>query len=164
VDEHRSEGGFTLVELMISVAVIGVLAKLVLPTWFKESTRGTAKSEVVAVFAALTGKELNYQATKGVYLAASACPATSTGTQQDISACSASGGVWNALGTVIPNKNVYCSYTITTGTASQTPTPPAGFTMTAPATTWFYVTATCLIGGTTYKFFASSVDTSLQMQ
>ena len=160
----RDERGFTLVELMVVVAVMGVLAKLVIPQFIGESNRGKAKTEVVGVFAELTTKELEYQATKGSFLAAAACPASSTGAQQDITACGAAGGVWAPLKTVMPVTVAYCSYKVTSGTASQTPMVPAGFSMTAPATTWFFISATCLIGGTTYKYFTSSVDTSIQSQ
>src|SRR6267142_4072311 len=141
---------------MVVVAVIGVLAKLALPSFFRESSRGTAKSEVVGVFAELTNKELNYESKKGVYLAAAACPASSTGKPQDVTACSASGGVWASLGTLMPTATVYCSYQITAGTSAQTAAPPAGFTMRQPATGWFFIVATCLVGGTTYTFFTCS--------
>jgi prepilin-type N-terminal cleavage/methylation domain-containing protein len=159
---RRGEQGFSLLELMVAVVVMGILAALVLPSWGREKDRGSAKSEVVAVFAELTQKEMSYQTASGYYYAAAACPSSSTGVAQAASACTGSGGAWEALALELPQSSLYCSYKITTGTSSQTPMPPSGFSMPQPATTWFFISATCKLNGTTYKYFTSSVDSTIQ--
>jgi prepilin-type N-terminal cleavage/methylation domain-containing protein len=164
MDERRTQRGFTLIELMIAIAVIGVLTKLVVPAFTTEQGRGTAKSEVAGVFAELIQREIDYEADHGGYLQAAACPSSSTGTAQSISACSATGTAWDTLGAHMPFSTVYCSYMVKTGTASQAPAPPTGFTMQQPAIAWFYITASCKVNGKTYKFFTSSVDTTTQLQ
>src|SRR5688572_20234593 len=79
--------GFTLLELMIVVALIAILATLVIPSFFSESNRAKAESEVAAVFAELRTKEEAYKVEKGVYLSTGAdetdlLPAGTLGTTQ----------------------------------------------------------------------------------
>ena len=40
----RSQRGFTILELMIVVAIVAILASVVIPSWAKESRSGKAKS------------------------------------------------------------------------------------------------------------------------
>ncbi|NVB79597.1 MAG: prepilin-type N-terminal cleavage/methylation domain-containing protein, partial [Kofleriaceae bacterium] len=53
MEQRSGEQGFTIVELMVVVAIIAVLAAIVVPTFTKESKKSKAKSEVGAMFAEL---------------------------------------------------------------------------------------------------------------
>ncbi|EGR0265756.1 pilin [Vibrio alginolyticus] len=57
-NKQKKQQGFTLIELMIVVAVIGVLAAIALPQYQKY----VAKSEVASVLATLTGAKTNVEA------------------------------------------------------------------------------------------------------
>ncbi|MGV3001783.1 pilin [Vibrio sp. E150_018] len=56
--KKKPQKGFTLIELMIVVAVIGVLAAIAMPQYQKY----VAKSEVASVLATLTGAKTNVEA------------------------------------------------------------------------------------------------------
>lgn len=57
-NKHKKQQGFTLIELMIVVAVIGVLSAIALPQYQKY----VAKSEIASVLATLTGAKTNVEA------------------------------------------------------------------------------------------------------
>jgi type II secretory pathway pseudopilin PulG len=152
---------------MIAVAVIAILAVLVIPNWMGESRKSRARSEVAAMFAELATKENQYKVDNPTYLTTATCPTgTPTSTAQDASPCVASGGAWAPMRVILPEKTVYCTYTITTGTSADTPSPPTGFTMTQPAVSWYFIVANCNLSGaaTNAIYFTSSVDTAIQAQ
>lgn len=167
---NRREGGFTLIELMIVVAIIGVLAIVVIPSFFRESSKAKHKTEVNAMFAELTVKLEQYkmESSTGQYLAAAACPSAPSTTGYNFqTTCVTSGSGWANLRVAPPNNKMYCSYEVSVGNSSTTPSPPTGFTMTTPATSWWFAVATCDMdtsGGTNATFFVSSIDTTIQSQ
>jgi prepilin-type N-terminal cleavage/methylation domain-containing protein len=163
--------GFTLIELMIVVAIIAILAAVVVPSFLKESSKAKHQSEVNSMFSELTVKLEQYkmESSTGAYLVAAECPASGPDkTGYDFTtACLTSGSAWSNLRVSPPSSKMYCSYEITVGASTDTPSPPSGFTMTAPATAWWYAVATCDMdasGGTNATFFVSSVDPKLQSQ
>jgi prepilin-type N-terminal cleavage/methylation domain-containing protein len=163
--------GFTLVELMIVVAIISVLAFIAVPSFFRESSKAKHSTEVSSMVAELGVKLEQYkmESSSGTYLAAAQCPATGpVGAGYDfVSTCLTAGSGWMNLRVLPPSKKLYCSYQITVGNGTTVPTPPTGFTMTAPPTSWWFVVATCDMandGGINATYFASSVDLKLQSQ
>jgi len=70
---HTRRGGFTLIELMIVVAIIGILAAIAIPNFLKfqlRSKTGEAKTNLAAMRTAEEG----YFAEYGLYVAAAAQP------------------------------------------------------------------------------------------
>jgi prepilin-type N-terminal cleavage/methylation domain-containing protein len=161
---RSSQGGFTLIELMIVVVILGVLARVALPAFTAESNKSKARSEVAPMFAELANKELQYKAEKASFLTAAACPAAPAQTGQSAAACVGAGQVWNTLRVALPEQTLYCSYAITTGTSAQTPTPPAPYAMPAQASGWYYIVATCDMDGKAGNstYFVSSWDSKIQ--
>lgn len=160
--------GFTILEIMIVVVIIAVLAAIVVPGWFRESSKAKAKTEVNAMFAELTIKEEQYKLENHVYLTATACPtAPSPSGVSFASTCLSGSSAWDNLRVNPPEATVRCSYAITAGDSSAAPSPPTGFTMTTPAGGWWYAVAECdsdASGGTNSTWFISSVDTKVQVQ
>lgn len=161
---RRSQSGFTLIEIMICVVVIGVLARLALPMWTSESNKSKARSEVSPVLAELSNKELQYKSDNGSFLTAAACPATPKQTGQSATSCVSSGQPWANMRVALPEQTLYCSYAITAGTSAQTPSPPAPFTMPAQSSGWYYIVATCDMDGKSGNstYFISSWDSKIQ--
>jgi prepilin-type N-terminal cleavage/methylation domain-containing protein len=74
---HTRRGGFTLIELMIVVAIIGILAAIAIPNFLKfqlRSKTGEAKTNLAAMRTAEEG----YFAEYGVYIAAADYPGVAT--------------------------------------------------------------------------------------
>jgi prepilin-type N-terminal cleavage/methylation domain-containing protein len=166
--ERLREQGFTLIELMITVAIIAILAAVAVPLFTKETRKSKASSEVGAVFAELAVREEQYKLENGAYLDAAACPSMSGlgPTSRDATSCIATGQPWNTLRVHLPETDLYCSYTVTQGNATGTNN-PNGFTFTSPALPWFYILATCEMDGQTgvhSYYFTSSVDSKVQAQ
>jgi prepilin-type N-terminal cleavage/methylation domain-containing protein len=180
----RDQRGFTLIELMITVAVITILATIAIPFFTGQSRKSKAKSEVSAMFAELTAKEEAFKMDHGFYFpfgigtggTTAACPATPLPTLQDASACP--GGAWTEglpsapLRVVLPETKLRCSYELTSGLAlSAAPATPGTLTMqvglpnASPPAAWFFAVASCDMDGVGIKstYFTSSMDSSLQI-
>ncbi len=164
VRPRRSERGFTLIEVMIVVVVVGLLAAVVVPSFIGEGRKVKASTEVAAMFAELMVKQEQYKLENGAYLAVPTCPATPSSKPQDITACQALPS-WIALRILPPESKLKCSYTVTVGPAGTAPAAGAGFTLTtsAPATGWHYVHAKCDMDGNT-SAYSEYLQSTLDMQ
>ncbi len=110
---HKRRGGFTLIELMIVVAIIGILAAIAIPNFLRFQLRAKA-SEGKANLAAIRTAEEGYFSEFGVYVAASANP-TSLPNNVKVSwglAPTASHG-FNTVGWS-PEGNVFFQYAVAT--------------------------------------------------
>src|SRR3954471_1896008 len=121
VRTRASQAGFTLIEMMIVVAVIAALAVLVVPSWFRESRKSKMRTEVHAMFTEISIKEEQYKIENHVYLGTgvNACPASPGAPDTDFAgACLTGGTPWDNLRINPPEKTVDCSYQVTTGAAN----------------------------------------------
>ncbi len=162
----RDERGFTLIEMMIVVAVIAILAVIVVPQFTSETRKTKASSEVTPMFAELT---LKLEAAKGENngrypeLDGTPCPSAVPSTPYDATTCTdATSPNWDPIGFQAPESKLRCQYAIQTGAPGETADVPSGFTFTAPSTQpWYWIYAECDSdgqGGTNSKYFATSVD------
>jgi prepilin-type N-terminal cleavage/methylation domain-containing protein len=166
-DGRRREAGFTLLEIMVVVTLIGILAAVTVPSWIRESRKGRGDSEINAMFAEIATKEEQYKVDNGVYLAATTCPSSPSSAGIDFNAtCVTTGSAWASLRVNAPESKIRCTYVVTAGAAGATLTPPTGFTVAnQPVGGWYYVVGTCDLDGvstTNSTFFQSSTDTIIQ--
>jgi prepilin-type N-terminal cleavage/methylation domain-containing protein len=159
---RRAQAGFTLLEIMIVVALIGILAAVVVPSWIRESRKAKGDSEITAMFAEIATKQEQYKIDSGVYLSASTCPSAPSSGGADFNAtCVTSGSAWASLRVSSPESKLRCTYAVTAGAAGATLTPPTGFTVG----NWYYILGVCDLdgqSGTNAMFFQSSTDTVIQ--
>jgi prepilin-type N-terminal cleavage/methylation domain-containing protein len=168
---RERERGFTLIELMITVAVIAILAAIAVPLFSRESRKTKASSEVPPVFNDLRTRIEQYNQENGVYPATigegTLWPASPTSTSKAINPLPAT---WQALKVrITANDKVYCGYTWVTGLAGSSTNigsvASTKFGFTAPTSNWYYVLARCNMDGnsTTDEYlFSSSVDPTIQ--
>jgi prepilin-type N-terminal cleavage/methylation domain-containing protein len=168
------ESGFTLLELMITLAVVSILAAIALPSFFGESRKTKAFSEVQPIFNDLRIRLEQYMQENGRYPAtigeATMHPATPPSTTpQPINPLPQA---WQDIKVRISgNDAVYCRYTWVTGPANGGTIGPQGgaapFSFVAPSTEWYYLLAKCDMDGNNavfgYYFTSSSNPTILKL-
>jgi prepilin-type N-terminal cleavage/methylation domain-containing protein len=146
----RRQRGFTLIELMIVVAIVGILAGLAVFMYQRHTNRAKA-SEVRVMFAEIRTKQEAYAVENGRYISSGAnesdmWPATPAGSSQAVLLRpfpDPSG--WLDLRIDPPKDAVYCSYVTIAGAAGESPGALAQqFGMPAdPAHNWYYMIAEC---------------------
>jgi type IV pilus assembly protein PilA len=164
----RRDEGFTLIELMVVVAIIAVLATIAIPSFFGESSKAKAESEVAAMFAELRVRQEQYHLENGVYLSTSASetttwPTTPNRKGQTIQPLPTT---WQSLKVMPSDQTVYCTYVAIAGVPGGTAgTIATSFAFAVPNANWFYLIARCNMDGdsaTDGYFFTSSVDTTIR--
>ena len=160
------QSGFTLLEIMIVVALIGILAAIALPSFTRESRKAKGDSEVAAFFGELKVREEQYALENGVYLSTGASetatfPATPTAAAQTLGTLPAT---WQTLKIRTPESTARCGYVVVAGTKTSSAGSIAttSFGFTPPAKNWFYILAHCDLDGnnTVNSYYFISNDTS----
>lgn len=163
------QSGFTLMEMMIVVAIVGALAAIALPSFTSSSRKAKGDSEVAAFFGELAVREEQYAVENGKYLSTSTgetatFPTTATAGSQSLGSLPAT---WLTLKVRTPESTARCGYAVVaglkTGTAGSMATTTFGFTV--PAKNWFYILAHCNLDGDSSVdsyYFTSSVDGKIQ--
>jgi prepilin-type N-terminal cleavage/methylation domain-containing protein len=145
------QSGFTLLEVMVVVVLIGILAAIALPSFAGQTRKAKGDAEVGALFAELKIREEQYAFENGKYLSTSAgegttFPATPSAASQTLSALPAT---WQTLKVRTPESTARCGYVVIAGlkTDSAGTIASTTFSYTPPAKNWFYILAHCDLDG-----------------
>jgi len=167
--QRTSQSGFTLIELMVTVAIVGALAAVALPTFAGESRKAKGDAEVAAFFGELAVREEQYAVENGRYLStdtgeSATFPATPSPKLQALGTLPAT---WQSLKVRLPQDSARCGYVVIAGTSGATAGSMASTTFgyTPPAKNWFYVLAHCDLDGNNANdsyYFASSDNAQIQ--
>jgi prepilin-type N-terminal cleavage/methylation domain-containing protein len=139
-----SARGFTLIELMVTVAVIALLAAVAVPAFTGQSHKSQASSEVGALLGEMAVRQDQYKLENGTYLATPLCPAAPSAQPQDVASCLAPGTGWAQLKIRLPTEKLRCTYETTLGTGT------------------FNIVATCEHGGGRHTYSVTSEDSKIQ--
>jgi type IV pilus assembly protein PilE len=174
---RRREAGFTLVELLVALAVISILAAIAIPSFFGETRKARAKAEVTPMFNDLRIRMEQYLQERGVYpdtLGESGLYPTDS-PDGALRALQPLPDPWKALNITISGPDaVRCGYTWVSSRSNLGATGPspgnAGtmatgtFGFTPPGNDWYYLLAKCRMdpNHTGYSwYFTSSVNSSI---
>jgi prepilin-type N-terminal cleavage/methylation domain-containing protein len=158
--------GFTLIELMCVVAILGVIAAFMLPSFFGQNLKARGTSESASFMAELRFREEQYKTENSTYLPLSKYPSTPTKDPQTLTTLP---GDWMTLRVNPPQRTAYCGYQVVAG--DQASPAPSGMVVTdfgfaKPATgSWYYILAHCNLDGSSTTdgyYFTSSMDTRIQ--
>lgn len=175
---RRREAGFTLVELLVTIAVISILAAIAIPSFFGETRKARANAEVRPMFNDLRIRMEQYLQERGVYpdtlseggLYPTANPDGTLRALQPLPA------TWQAINVKISGPDtVRCGYTwVSSRSNNGTVGPTVGnagakalaapFTFVPPANDWYYLLAKCRMdpSHTGYSwYFTSSLDSRI---
>jgi type IV pilus assembly protein PilA len=145
IQKYRtSEKGFTLIELMIVVAIIGILAAIAIPNFIRFQLKSKSSEGKVNLAAIRTAEE-SYMAEFGAYVAAGASPPVASVTSAKIAFVDADN--FGTLGWS-PEGKVYFSYGVATNADSFFATATADIDGDATDQTWGYKKTTALTAAT----------------
>jgi prepilin-type N-terminal cleavage/methylation domain-containing protein len=174
---RSQQAGFTLLEVIVVLALISILAAIAIPTFFSESRRAKGAAEVQTIFNDLRTRMDTYMQETALYPPtigeSTLHPATPASTEQPLfplptAWTDAKIRITNAPddnGDGVPETQVYCGYTWVTGAPNDVAavgTEGAAFGFVPPVdVSWYYLLAKCdLDGDSTLDsfYFSSSVD------
>ncbi len=115
---RKNQKGFTLIELMIVVAIIGILAAIAIPNFISYQKKAKTSEAKTNLHAIATSQEA-YKAENDVYLTCGAYPANATSAKVVWDPLDAAAADFKTIG-FRPSGDVYYTYEVATDAATST--------------------------------------------
>jgi prepilin-type N-terminal cleavage/methylation domain-containing protein len=160
--QHRkSQSGFTVLELSVTVALVGALAAIALPSFASSARETKLESEVNAMFAEFRMRQEQHMNEYGRYMSTGTSesdtyPAEPSDTLVSLDSFPAT---WTQLKIRLPQDEASCAYVVIGGGATDTAGALAtgSFGYVKPtARSWYYMLARCKDGASETYYFASN--------
>ena len=113
---RRNRRGLTLIELMIVIAVVGILAALALPSYF-DSVRKGRRSEAIAALAQVQQAQERWRANRSSYAVSLTAAPSATPPGLGMSSATTSGGLYTLAVDAADATGYTLSATAATGTS-----------------------------------------------
>lgn len=126
----KTHNGFTLIELMIVVAIIGILAAIAVPAYTDHVTRGKVPDATLNLAAKRMQMEQYFQDNR-TYVGASACSSDTTTSQYFDFSCTVQTATTYTLQAVGKGTMAGFTYTINEANAKATTAVPSGWATNA---------------------------------
>ena len=162
---RASQAGFTLLEVTVTLAVIGALTKVALPHFVSTSRKAQNETEVSPMFAELHVRQAQFVAENGAYKSLGATEAVSypTAPSPRGTPLTRLPATWQQMRIRTPESVARCAYTVMAGIGGDAgPVASTTFGFVAPPFAWYYLLARCPGAATDTYYFASSVDTAMR--
>jgi prepilin-type N-terminal cleavage/methylation domain-containing protein len=175
--ERQREAGYTLIEVLVVIALIAILAAVALPSFLRTSNKTKARSEVNAIFNDLRMRIEQFAQENGGPTGIFPPNLTEGGMHPPSAPSNSKVPIlpapvaWDNIRFQLNGPNeVFCRYTWVTGVGGQSVNigPQAilfGFTV-APAADWYYLLARCNLDddiATDSYYFQSSIDPEIRV-
>lgn len=128
-------GGFTLIEVLIAIAIVGILAALALPSYRDYIMRGRIPEATVQLGSRQVDMEQFFQDNR-TYVGGSACTTDSTTSKYFTFSCSAQTATTFTLVATGTGPMAGFTYSVNQANARSTVAVPTGWTLPSPNNCW----------------------------
>lgn len=127
--------GFTLIEVMITIAIVGILTAIALPSYRDYVTRGKIPDATARLASKQIQLEQFFQDSR-TYVGATGCVVDTTASQSFDFSCTAQGATTYTLWATGKNSMAGFSYSLDQNNLKTTAAVPSGWSKPSPNTCW----------------------------